>query len=414
MDALLASQIQPLFSMAIKNALDDFEHHIEGVIKEKCTVIHPTVEWRFRKAALRHLDSLRMGRLSEIEEIVFPEVFPLYGASDIRGSTDKRNRALQEDLAKHLNLALAVIRSADNVKPMLILQELAGRIAAHLERIEKAPGTGDEFAIAQFLRQEVESVFPHLTESHPSVKRAIDVYKTTVDPLKGTVYKLRKDFDESISVLSERLSSYVDQEEHELQRTIPHYFEKHRTDGVDYLIYGGASLLERPQFCELYLKHLRLWQLRLACGMAWHTEQLKSTLPIPLETAHLVLVQSTPISICFRFDEKRFDVEGAYDTRYEIIKSRIDKAVVRGGEERVTQPGKIAVVYSHPQEAKEMRLHIDFLRKEGLLTGKTEALELEDLSGLHGLRALRVTINLDSPSFGSSGHGESQDSRESP
>ena len=64
--------------------------------------------------------------------------------------------------------------------------------------------------------------------------------------------------------------------------------------------------------------------------MAWHTEQIKAELKVPLDTCHLILVNHTPLSIRFRYDEKRFDVDGAYDVRHEIIKSRIDKAVVKG------------------------------------------------------------------------------------
>ena len=212
----------------------------------------------------------------------------------------------------------------------------------------------------------------------------------------GTVYGLRRDFEESVSILNERLTTYLDQEEADAQAIFPHFFERHRTDGVDYLIYIGASLMEEGDFNNLYLKNLRLWQLKVACGMAWLTEQLKSSLKIPLDTAHLVLVQDTPLSIRFRFDEKRFDVDGAYDIRHEIIKSRLDKAVVKGGRERLTQPGKIAIVYSHPDEALEMGRHIDFLRSEGYLSGDPETLELEDLPGVQGLRSLRVGVNLES------------------
>ena len=60
------------------------------------------------------------------------------------------------------------------------------------------------------------------------------------------------------------------------------------------------------------------------------TEASRPSLPVPLQTTHLVLVQHAPLSIRFRFDEKRFDVDGAYNVRYEIVKKRIDKAVVRG------------------------------------------------------------------------------------
>jgi hypothetical protein len=155
--------------------------------------------------------------------------------------------------------------------------------------------------------------------------------------------------------------------------------------------------MEDGGFSDLYLKDLRLWQIRLAAGMAWHTHQLKTTLPVPLETAHLILIQNTPTSIRFRYDEKRFDVDGAYDVRYEIIKSRLDKAVIKETGERLTQPGKVAVVYSQPEERDEIGRYIDYLCRQAILTGETEELEIDDLQGVHGLRALRTTVNLETP-----------------
>ena len=396
LDALIMRQIQPLFSMAIKKALDDFDVQIQSVIKEKCTAIHPSVEWRFRKAAFNHLEDIRMGHGSEIESIVFNDVYPLYGISDIRGSANERNRAVQEDLIRHLNLAQKVVSLANEARPLLILQELAGRIGRHLDRIQASIGTGDELSVVQFLREEMERSFSYLKGFGPKVMRAIEAYESAIDPHVGTVYSLRKEFEESVYLLSDTLASYLDQEQTEVQAIFPHYFERHRTDGVDYLIYMGTSLMEDGNFNQIYLKNLRLWQLKLACGMAWHTEQLKSSLKVPLETAHLILVQDTPLSIRFRYDEKRFDVDGAYDIRHEIIKSRLDKAVIKGGRERLTQPGKIAIVYAHSNEAKEMRHHIEYLQSEGYLTRELESVELADLPGVQGLKSLRVGVNLES------------------
>ncbi|MBW1996525.1 MAG: GAF domain-containing protein [Deltaproteobacteria bacterium] len=399
LDALLMQQIQPLFSMAVKKALDDFDVQVQRVIKEKCTAVHPSVEWRFRKAALNYLENMRMGHGSQIESIIFKDVYPLYGISDIRGSAEKRNQAIQEDLVQHLKLALKVVSLANEAKPLLILQELAGRIARQLGRIQAGLATGDESSVVQFLRQEVERSFSYLKAFGPKVMRAIEAYESAVDPHVGTVYSLRKEFEESVYLLSDNLARYLDQEQAEVQAVLPHYFERHRTDGVDYLIYIGASLSDEGHFNQLYLKNLRLWQLKLACGMTWRTEQLKFSLKVPLDTAHLILVQDAPLSIRFRYDEKRFDVDGAYDIRHEIIKSRLDKAVVKGGRERLTQPGKIAIVYSHPNEGKEIRHHIEFLQCEGYLTGELEALELADLPGVQGLKSFRVCVNIESQAF---------------
>jgi hypothetical protein len=277
-------------------------------------------------------------------------------------------------------------------KPLPILKELSGRIQSYLERVQTGVSTGDEVSVVKFLREEVESLFPHIKNFGNKVGTAIEGYEHSVDPNLGVVFKLRKDFEESVSQLSERLAAFLDQEEEKAQASFPHYFERHRTDGVDYLIYIGASLDQQGRFNDLYLKDLRLWQLKVACGMATITEQLKASLKLSLDTAHLVLVQNTPLSIRFRFDERRFDVDGAYDIRHDIIKSRLDKAQVKGGKERLTQPGKIAIVYSHPEEAAEMYRHIQFMQAEDYLTEEIERLELEDLPGVQGLKALRVGV----------------------
>jgi hypothetical protein len=115
---------------------------------------------------------------------------------------------------------------------------------------------------------------------------------------------------------------------------------------------------------------------------------------VPLEVAHLILVQHTPLAIRFRFDEKRFDIDGAYNMRYEIVKKRIDKARIRGTHERLTQPGTLVMVYSQAQEALEYQEYIEYVQAAGYLTPGIEHVELEDLEGAQGLRALRVTVDM--------------------
>jgi hypothetical protein len=398
-DLMLMSQITPIFSLAVKRALDEIDHQIQCVIKQKCTAVHPTVEWRFNKAAFQHLDRIRMGQPSDLESIIFRDVYSLYATSDIRGSSEARNRSVQADLDEHLDLALRVIHLAEEARPMPILEELGHRIGKQLDQIRAGLSSGDEGSVINMLRRDVEPLFVHFQDFSPEIGSAIEAYQSALDPRMGTVYRKRREFEESVSFLNQRISLYLDREQIEAQSVFPHYFEKHQTDGVDYLIYVGPSLTEEGLFNELYLENLRLWQLMVACGIAWHTEQVKKETKVPLDTAHLILVNHTPLSIRFRFDEKRFDVDGAYDVRQEIIKSRMDKASVKGGAERLTQPGKIAVVYSQPQEGREIRRYIDFLRSQQFLTGETEALEIEELPGVQGLKALRVEIDLESPAL---------------
>src|SRR5437899_11969328 len=112
--------------------------------------------------------------------------------------------------------------------------------------------------------------------------------------------------------MAEAISAYLDREELAAQAMFPHYFEKQKTDGLDYQIYVGPSLLEDGRFDPICLTNLRLWQLMLTFGIAVRPHQLRDPSPVPLEATHLVLVQNTPRSIGFRFDAMRFDVDRPY------------------------------------------------------------------------------------------------------
>src|SRR5213594_1567728 len=386
--------------MAVQRSMEELNARIQAFIKEKCTAIHPVVEWRFRKAVLKGIESQAEDAddaVVEMEPIVFERIYPLYALADIRGSSIQRSLAIQADLLTQLRLARDVIRWAHDARPLPGLHELLYRLDKHAAKIQTHVNSGDEVSIIAFLRADVEAKFDHLQTFGPGVRERIEAYRASLDPRIGTVYDRRRLFEESVTRIADGISSYLDLEDQTAQTMFPHYFEKQKTDGVDHQIYVGASLLEDGRFDPLYLKSLRLWQLMVTCGIALRVNRLKEKLPVPLEVTHLVLVQHNPLSIRFRFDEKRFDVDGAYDIRYEIIKKRIDKAVIKGTDERVTQPGKIAIIYAHPGEAHEYRGYIDYLQSLGYLTGEVEDTELDELQGVHGLRALRVTIDLRNP-----------------
>jgi hypothetical protein len=330
----------------------------------------------------------------ELQPIVFEKVQPLYALSDIRGSSTQRALAIQSDLIAQLRLAREVVEAAYTARRLPALDHLRYRIDEHVAQIGRDLAAGDEVGVIGFLRAEVEALFEHLTEFGEEVERKIDAYRAALDARLGAVYRQRRLFEESVTRITEAISGYLDLEEEAAQSMMPHYFEKQTTDGVDHQIYVGAALLEDGRSDPLSLKSLRLWQLMVVCGIAARAERLTASLPLPLQVTHLVLVQHAPLSIRFRADEKRFDVDGAYDIRYEIVKKRIDKAVVKGTRERVTQPGRIAIVYSQPAEAAEYRGYLDYLRHLGYVGVDVEELELEELQGVHGLRALRAAVTL--------------------
>ena len=130
-------EVLPLFSMAVRRSLDELEARVQAVIKEKCTAIHPSVEWRFRRAVLDSIEEHDGEEATELEPIVFRDVHPLYAATDIRGSSVQRNLAVQADLGVHLRLALAVVEAARAARPLPILDEIGYRIERHARQIEQ-------------------------------------------------------------------------------------------------------------------------------------------------------------------------------------------------------------------------------------------------------------------------------------
>ncbi|MEK7727172.1 MAG: GAF domain-containing protein [candidate division KSB1 bacterium] len=389
-------EVLALFSIAVKRSLDEMTDRVEAVIKEQCTAIHPAVEWRFRQAALKYLQHRRAGVVAEMEAIIFKDVFPLYGVSDIRGSSTRRNDAIRGDLIEQLQLARNLIRAAHEHKPMPFLRKLEFSLNQQLAKLEKGLSSDDGVSILEFLRRDVETHFEQLQSFNREVSESIAAYRAAIDPGLGGIYRRRKDFDLSVMQLNETISKYIEDEQVKAQEVFPHYFEKYKSDGVEHGMYIGAALVENGKYDQLYLKNLRLWQLQLMCEVARFVEKEKANLKVPLEMAHLILVQNLSLAIRFRYDEKKFDVDGAYNVRYEILKKRIDKAVIKGKQERLTQPGKVAIVYSHTREAQEYKEYIEFLQAAGYLHGLVEDVELEDLQGVHGLKALRVTVEMPS------------------
>jgi len=395
--AIKLSEVLPLFSMAVNRTIQEFNSDVQAIIKEKFTVIHPSVEWRFQKAALRLIDRRKFDPTAEIEEIVFEGVIPLFGISDIRGSSTHRNEAIQADLIEQLHLAKLCLVCANQAKPMPVLEEMIYRVNRNISTVTERLSTETESLAIDLLKREIEPLFHHLCSFGDEVNAQIDSYWAQIEPEVGILYKKRKAFDDSVTQIADSISNYIDIEQAKAQKMCPHYFEKHKTDGVDHSLYIGSALVSDGSFDPIYLKNLRLWQLILMCGVVRRAECLKHKLPLPLETAHLILVQNTPLSIRFRPDEKLFDVDGTYNVRYEIIKKRIDKALVKGTGERVTQPGKIAIIYSHQKEIEEYNAYINYLQSTGCITEDVESLEVEDLQGVQGLHALRFSVSMQSP-----------------
>ena len=385
----------PLFTLALEKSAESLNNQIDKVIKEKFTAVQPAVEWKFTEAAFKYILNRQENEDAKMERIVFTDVYPLYGAIDIRNSSTERAQSIQLDIIEQLQLTKNIIKKAQAQIFFPLLHEIEFKIDKYISSASDILLSEDEIQIHDFLQRQIVDVFDHLRNAVPSLKKDIAEYFAALDPQANMIYHHRKDYEDSIARVNDTVARFIDKEQKEAQKVFPHYFERYVTDGVEFNVYIGQSIAPRRKFDTLYLRNMKMWQLSVLARASRITNRLAGELTHPLNTTQLILAHSIPISISFRSTERKFDVDGAYNIRYEIIKKRIDKVRIKDTMERLTQPGKVAIVYSQPKEAAEYKEYIEFLQNQKLLKHGIEEFELEELQGVVGLKALRVEVNFE-------------------
>lgn len=380
----------PLLSVAMLKNRNTIHNRIEKFIKEEYTALQRSVEWKFAEVAWNQL----FNEGGAYAEVVFEDVYPLYGAIDIRNSSQERSNAIQKDLKCHLQLINDTLETLEARLSLPLLEGLKFKTDVLLRSIQDTMLAEDEMRINEFIEEEVDTVFCHLLASSEAAAEPMKAYFARAREEKKGLQQSRLEYEQAVATINDVIHGYLEKEEEALQRSYPHYFEHYRTDGIEYNIYIGQSIAPARTFDMLYLKNIRLWQLKSMAEIARITHELAPSLKVPLQTTQLILIHSHFLSIAFRKDERRFDVEGSYNIRYEIIKKRLDKALIKGTGERLTQPGKIALVYSNTRDQQEYQQYIEFLQNKGVLAPGLELLELEDMQGVKGLKAMRVEIVL--------------------
>ena len=386
--------ILPYIVTAVERNKTEFENRVKAVIQNECTAIHPSVLWIFEREARNFIKGMDEDGMATFQDIAFANVHPLYGQIDIVASSEVRNEAIQRDFLYQLELMNEIIDMAYELQPLPIYEQSILRIEEFRKDLQENLSASSEQKVYNLLQKEINPLLDHLKKQTPELKRKIKEYQDKLDPKTGIIYDHRKNYDEAVQQTNRAMARYIDRKQVEAQRAFPHYFERYKTDGVEHSIYIGGALVDKKHkpFDDIYLYNIRLWQLSTMCEMENRFYEVQENLPIALEAASLILVFSSTISIRYRMDEKKFDVDGAYNARYEIIKKRIDKACVKGSEERVTQKGKLAIVYSQRSDEREYLRYIKYLQLKKYLGEKVELLELEDVQGVIGLKAIRVEV----------------------
>ena len=385
--------VMPFILTAVKRAKEEEENEIEAIIQRECTSIHPSVRWKFEEAARLFKKEQEEGKRNpNFKRISFDKVYPLFGQIDVKGSSKERNEATLKDLQLQLKLVKNIIEKASTLEDLIIYQQIKFKIDQFEDHLKQQFKVDTEQKLTQFFNKEIEPIFRFQLNKQQQLKEDIEDYFNKIDDTLKVIYFYRKNFDDTISLINKNMASIIDRKQIEAQSMYPHFFERFKTDGVEHNMYIGESITKENSFNEIYLYNLRLWQMQVMCEMENTYYNHQHQYPKALDVASMILVFNQPLSIRFRTDEKHFDVDGTYNARYEVVKKRVDKANIKGTDERITQKGKLTIVYSQKEDEKEYLQYVKFLQAKKRLANNLEILELDDLQGVTGLKAIRVDI----------------------
>ncbi|MDR7132001.1 hypothetical protein J2X69_004367 [Algoriphagus sp. 4150] len=390
--------ILPILTDSINRVLMEMENEIEAVIQREYTSIHKSVYWKFREEVKKKIDPfspLKANRETVVfEDIVFKDVYALYGQTDIKGSSERKNQAIVSDLKRQIGQIIALLLILEDSSPVPFFAQIRFMLERYEEALGKSFQNELEQLIQRYIENEVHPILKTVSTDHHCYGLVLDYLKLT-DPKTGLFFQARKELDDSIMTINGALTALLDEKNQIAQQAFPHYYERFKTDGVEHNLYIGASIEPNRKFEKFYLDNLRLFQFETMCEMEHFHYKLCASLPCQLEVASLILVFNPPISIRFRMDEKHFDVDGSYNARYEIVKKRLDKALIKGTDKRITEPCKITIVYSRESDGIDYIKYAKYLQHKGLLLEQIEKIDVEDLQGVSGLKAIRVKLDLD-------------------
>lgn len=390
------TRLSPFFPILTQLSSDlglEFKNRLDTVILQNFTALQPAVQWRFNQSAALHLKKQDENGDAEIsvEAITFKDVYPLYGLIDVKDSTLLRNLAFRKDNKSRLNRLKQLIEyiPQESYPDTAALRSFLHQISV-IENwlltdrmVEFMPD------ITTFFQVEVPTFVLTLPWLDPKLDKELDLYAKELgkDPYQES-------FELSLQMVNTTISKELEKLNNFVQDNFPSYFEKFRTDGLDYDIYVGQSISPYTAFDQSYLRLFRKQQIISMVHICHAIQDLQASLPIAMSTTQLIFVHSTPIDLSFRADERRFDVEGSYNIRYHMIKKRIDKVLVKGTNQRLVQPGMIAIVVHGNQELFALIDDLYSLADKGLISQNIEMLELDELQGISGLIALRVRVCL--------------------
>src|SRR5690606_28785713 len=190
-------EVMPYIISAVVRTIEEEENLIDAVIQHECTTVHPSVYWKFQEEAKQFMADELSGREPVFREIVFEEVYPLYGQVDIKDSSKERNLSIQRDLMIQLSEIGDILGAAVAHYGLPVYEELKFRTDNYLTEVKETLFAHTEQAVFDFVHEEINPVFEHFKQDG-SLGAMILQYERKIDPTTQSYYDHRRNYDESV------------------------------------------------------------------------------------------------------------------------------------------------------------------------------------------------------------------------
>ena len=135
-NAIKLSYILPFLTDTLERYYSELQNEVDAIIQKEYTAIHHSVYWKFREEAMAHIKANNNPELA-YKEIIFREVYPLYGQIDIKGSSTARNESTEKDLLRQTERLNSLFRFIHKKEKLPLVEQHIYELEKMMEELKK-------------------------------------------------------------------------------------------------------------------------------------------------------------------------------------------------------------------------------------------------------------------------------------
>lgn len=195
------NMILPYVIDTLERYNDDMQNQIEAIIQREYTAIHPSVYWKFKKEAVTYFKT--QTKDYNFKEIVFKEVYPLYGQIDIKGSSNHRNETVKEDLKNQLSALIQIFENQQSNTNLVLSEQRTYELQTLLTQLDTPLKADTEQQMQLYIENEIHPILRNTLQAD-NQNTLEKNYFESLDPKTGMFYHARKKFDNALSIINKK------------------------------------------------------------------------------------------------------------------------------------------------------------------------------------------------------------------